>query len=95
MLVGGSARAGGDEPQRHGTVRRATLVYLEYKVISLLWLHDKEEQEGASVVRISGHESALNELGRLGWELVGIDPHPGWSASGDRTEPGYVQASSS
>lgn len=52
------------------------MVYLEYKVISLLWLHDKEEGEGASVNRISGHESALNELGRLGWELVGITHIP-------------------
>lgn len=43
---------------------------MEYRVISVLWLHETERREAPGVYRATKHEDAINELARDGWELV-------------------------
>jgi hypothetical protein len=45
---------------------------MEYRVISLLWLHEKEQRESPGIYRATRHEVAINELARDGWELVTV-----------------------
>jgi hypothetical protein len=43
---------------------------MEYRVISVLWLHETEQREAPGVYRAPKQEAAINELARDGWELV-------------------------
>ena len=49
---------------------------MEYRVISLLWLHETEKRESPGVFRALRHEAAVNELARDGWELVSVTYMP-------------------
>lgn len=50
--------------------------YTEYKVISIQWPFETKEDAGSRVNRVAGHEAVLNDLGRLGWELVSVTHVP-------------------
>ena len=45
-------------------------ILMEYRVISLVWLHETEQRHAPGISRSHGQETALNELGREGWQLV-------------------------
>jgi hypothetical protein len=45
---------------------------MEYRVISVLWLHEQEQRQAPGVYRATKHEAAINELARDGWELVTV-----------------------
>ena len=45
---------------------------MEYRVISVLWLHEAEQREAPGIYRATKHEAAINELARDGWELATV-----------------------
>jgi hypothetical protein len=44
----------------------------EYRVISVLWMHEVEQRQAPGVYRSIHHEEAMNEMGRDGWDLVSV-----------------------
>jgi hypothetical protein len=43
---------------------------MEYRVISVLWLHETEQREAPGIYRATKQEAVINDLARDGWELV-------------------------
>ncbi len=43
---------------------------MEYRAISVPWLHETEQREAPGIYRATRHEAAVNELARDGWELA-------------------------